>query len=144
MFMLKSEGSLVRQNVLQAASNRKGIIGLLRAAGKFIFGMFTAGTQAPGQLKLIMPFIMGAIAGAIAAALLAKFAKGDDVISSGYGKRTLLMPEGAIALNDKETVLGVPKDSWIDNLETSLDYFEEIEDYTKCQEVQQLISKISG
>ena len=47
-------------------------------------------------------------------------------------------------LNDKETVLGVPKDSWIDNLETSLDYFEEIEDYTKCQEVQQLISKISG
>ena len=105
MFMLKSEGSLVRQNVLQAASNRKGIIGLLRAAGKFIFGMFTAGTQAPGQLKLIMPFIMGAIAGAIAAALLAKFAKGDDVISSGYGKRTLLMPEGAIALNDKDTVI---------------------------------------
>jgi hypothetical protein len=50
-----------------------------------------------------------AIAGAIAAAgLFAYFAtKGDDVISpgQGYGQRTLLMPEGAIALNDKDTVI---------------------------------------
>jgi hypothetical protein len=38
--------------------------------------------------------------------------------------------------------LGVPDDVWIDNLEKSLDYFEEIEDYTKCQEVVQLIKKL--
>ena len=31
--------------------------------------------------------------------------KGDDVVSPGYGKRTLMAPEGAIALNDKDTVI---------------------------------------
>ena len=35
--------------------------------------------------------------------------KGDDVMSpgdgSGYGKRTLMGPEGAIALNNKDTVI---------------------------------------
>ena len=30
---------------------------------------------------------------------------GDDVVSPGYGKRTLFGPEGAIALNDKDTVI---------------------------------------
>ena len=35
-----------------------------------------------------------------------KFLSGDDVMSEGgYGKRTLLSPEGAIKLNDKDTVL---------------------------------------
>ncbi len=29
----------------------------------------------------------------------------NDMISPGYGKRTLLAPEGAIALNDKDTVI---------------------------------------
>ena len=38
--------------------------------------------------------------------------------------------------------LGAPEHIWIDNLEKSLDYFEEIEDYTKCQEVVQLIKKL--
>jgi hypothetical protein len=42
--------------------------------------------------------------------LIAKYATGDDVMSAGkgtpgYGKRTLLAPEGAIALNDKDTVI---------------------------------------
>ncbi len=31
--------------------------------------------------------------------------QGDDVVSPGYGKRTLMGPEGAIALNDKDTVI---------------------------------------
>ena len=35
-----------------------------------------------------------------------KFLSGDDVMSEGgYGKRTLLAPEGAIKLNDKDTVI---------------------------------------
>ncbi len=38
--------------------------------------------------------------------------------------------------------LGVPDDVWTDNLEKSLDYFEEIEDYTRCQEVVELIKKL--
>jgi hypothetical protein len=36
--------------------------------------------------------------------------KGDDIMSEGgYGKRTLLAPEGAIALNDKDTVIAGTK-----------------------------------
>jgi hypothetical protein len=31
--------------------------------------------------------------------------KGNDVVSPGYGKRTLMAPEGAIALNNKDTVI---------------------------------------
>jgi hypothetical protein len=45
-------------------------------------------------------------AGGIVGALGYKFLSGDDVMSEGgYGKRTLLSPEGAIRLNDKDTVL---------------------------------------
>jgi hypothetical protein len=33
----------------------------------------------------------------------------NDMISPGYGKRTLLAPEGAIALNDKDTVIAGTK-----------------------------------
>ena len=47
-----------------------------------------------------------------------------------------------VLTNDFESELGAPKDVWIDNLEKSLDYFEEIEDYTKCQEVVQLLEKL--
>jgi hypothetical protein len=44
--------------------------------------------------------------------------------------------------DDHVAELGAPDDIWIDNLEKSLDYFEEIEDYIKCQEVVQLIKKL--
>ncbi len=47
-------------------------------------------------------------------------------------------------LNDDETILGCPPDVWSDNLEMTLDYFEEIEDYEKCQEVKNLIDKIKS
>ena len=52
----------------------------------------------------------GIAAGAGVAALGYKFMKGNDVMSAGkgkngYGKRTLLAPEGAISLNDKDTVI---------------------------------------
>jgi hypothetical protein len=50
-----------------------------------------------------------ALAGVSAAAVTAlgyKFLAGNDVMSKGgYGKRTLMAPEGAIALNDKDTVI---------------------------------------
>lgn len=52
---------------------------------------------------------IGAIAGiAMAAGLVASLIgmiAGDDVVSPGYGQRTLFGPEGAIALNDKDTVI---------------------------------------
>lgn len=46
----------------------------------------------------------GAI-GTILGLLLGKISSGDDVVSPGYGQRTLFGPEGAIALNDKDTVI---------------------------------------
>ena len=90
---------------LQAASNRKGVFGLLRSAGQFVLGMFSAGTKAPFPANIILPFILGGIAGAIGASLVSKFSKGDDIMSPGYGKRVLSMPEGAIALNNNDTVV---------------------------------------
>ena len=47
-----------------------------------------------------------------------------------------------IQTDTHESEIGAPEDVWIDNLEKSLDYFEEIEDYTKCQEVVQLLKKL--
>lgn len=58
---------------------------------------------------------IGAVAlmAALAYSMLAKGKKGNDVLSpgdnSGYGKRTLFGPEGAIQLNDKDTVLAGTK-----------------------------------
>jgi hypothetical protein len=47
-----------------------------------------------------------AAAGAVAAGIYALTKKGDDIFSEGgYGKRTLLAPEGAIRLNDNDTVI---------------------------------------
>jgi hypothetical protein len=39
------------------------------------------------------------------AALSGLISKADDMVSPGYGKRTLLSPEGAIKLNDNDTVI---------------------------------------
>jgi len=52
----------------------------------------------------IAGWALGLAAAGTVAALGAKFL-GDDVMSPGYGKRTLFGPEGAIALNDKDTVI---------------------------------------
>jgi hypothetical protein len=57
---------------------------------------------------LAAPIAGAAAAAAVAAAGfgLLNSRKGDDVLSEGgYGKRTLLSPEGAIKLNDKDTVI---------------------------------------
>lgn len=49
---------------------------------------------------------LAALAGSAALGVAYSFTKGDDVMSEGgYGKRTLLTPEGTIKLNDKDTVI---------------------------------------
>jgi hypothetical protein len=79
-------------------------------------GMITIATAAMSALKSAVSGIgafLGPLAvpiGIAAAASVAKlgydFLKGNDIMSeSGYGKRTLLAPEGAIRLNDKDTVI---------------------------------------
>ena len=45
-------------------------------------------------------------------------------------------------MNDEETILSVPKDCWKENLENTLQYFIDIEDYEKCKEVKQLMDKV--
>jgi len=66
-----------------------------------------------GIVKFLGPFgipvAIAATAGLVGAAT-AIFSKGNDIFSpgdgtSGYGKRTLFGPEGAIALNNKDTVI---------------------------------------
>ena len=54
-----------------------------------------------------------------------------------YAHETNFNDEITIAfLNDEDTILGCPPDAWIDNLQMSLEYFIEVEDYGKCQEVK--------
>lgn len=60
-----------------------------------------------------IPIVGPAIGLAMAASIMAlgaKYMTGNDVMSpGGYGKRTLMGPEGAIALNDKDTVIAGTK-----------------------------------
>lgn len=59
--------------------------------------------QSLGGLPVIGPVLAGAaIAGGIAM-LNSKTA--DDMVQPGYGKRTILSPEGSIALNDNDTIV---------------------------------------
>ena len=66
-----------------------------------------------------------------------------------YGiKEALRIKEDYIVIayletEDHQAELGAPSDIWTDNLRKSLDYFEEIEDYTRCQEVVELIKKLN-
>ena len=71
-----------------------------------------AGNVASSIAKI--PFVGGFLAGAAAAAIIAllmnQLKKGNDIMSPGsntpgYGSRTLFGPEGAIALNNKDTVI---------------------------------------
>ena len=96
--------------VQQGISNKRGVFGLFRQGAQAILGGIKAGTQAPFPANIVLPFILGGLIGAIVAGLIAKFSKGDDIFSgprggSGYGSRMLLAPEGAFALNNKDTVI---------------------------------------
>jgi hypothetical protein len=103
------------------AIQKTGLVAInaLKAAGSIITkreALFSIAGAAMGALKaavsgigsLLGPFAIpiGLAAAAGVAALGYNLLKGDDVVSEGgYGKRTLLSPEGAIRLNDKDTVL---------------------------------------
>ena len=111
--------------MLQSTKVIYGITGLLAGiyAGKLVGGIVqtigkivamtaantanaaaaTAGATAV-SFGAILPVILGAVGAVIG--LIASFTA-DDMMSAppGYGKRTLLGPEGAIQLNDKDTVI---------------------------------------
>lgn len=74
-------------------------------------GIMAAGaisTTAALTMGIGVPLILaavGAMMGAFTSNKEQATKKGNDVISPGYGKRTLMTQEGSIALNDKDTVI---------------------------------------
>lgn len=74
-------------------------------------GLANASTGIMGSLAKVpfglgIPLALGAIAGLAALVYSFTSKKGDDVVSEGgYGNRTLLGPEGAIKLNNNDTVI---------------------------------------
>ena len=79
---------------------------MIGAVAEIFKGSFMAG---PFGLPLAIAGV-AALGGAIASISSAASTKGNDVISpapggSGYGKRTLFGPEGAIKLNDNDTIV---------------------------------------
>ena len=75
-------------------------VGLRTSIGDAVMSAYASAAKIP-----VIGWILGATAAAAAMALGYKFLKGNDVMSQGYGKRTLMAPEGAIQLNDKDTVI---------------------------------------
>jgi hypothetical protein len=103
------KAAIFTQNVLEKAGLAIKQIALLlttKEAWKSIAGAAMSAFESAAKI----PFIGWALGGAAAAGAIvlgaSLMSKGDDVMSEGgYGKRTLLAPEGAIKLNDKDTVI---------------------------------------
>jgi hypothetical protein len=92
--------------------------------------IFTIASAAMASLKAAISGIgsllgplaipLGLAAAAGVAALGYNLLKGDDIMSEGgYGKRTLLAPEGAIKLNDKDTIIAGTNLGGGENISTS-------------------------
>lgn len=80
--------------------------GLATLAGSIIGGALGSFIPIPG-----VGTMLGATAGSWAANWLVDKVFADDVVSKpGYGKRTLLTPSGAIALNDKDNIIAYADD----------------------------------
>ena len=99
----------VQERLAGAAEKLAGILEFSAIAVGVFLGALTGFFLSGGPLNPAAPLIAieaGLGGGLAMAAALGKFSKGDDILSEGgYGKRTLLAPEGAIKLNDKDTVI---------------------------------------
>ncbi len=114
-------------SLLSNATVFKGIIAAIAGifTGKMAAGMVStivkmgtmltistakAATETTAATALTLGGAVPIILGGLAAVGAAIAMYGDDVMSKpGYGKRTLMGPEGAIALNDKDTVIAGTK-----------------------------------
>jgi hypothetical protein len=76
-----------------------------REAGQSLASAALEAIKSVVQTPIIGPLLAAAAAAGVYALGKSYLTKGDDVVSPGYGKRTLMAPEGAIALNDKDTVI---------------------------------------
>jgi hypothetical protein len=68
-----------------------------------IAGIYTSLSQIPFGIGLAAA--TGVAGGLLALISSAKSQTADDMIQPGYGKRTILSPEGAIKLNDNDTII---------------------------------------
>ena len=95
------------RNALETGYNAIKKIGSAIAKSELILNIGKAAMGAISSLSSIpiVGWALGLAAAGTIAALGYKYMKGNDVMSPGYGKRTLMGPEGAIALNDKDTVI---------------------------------------
>jgi hypothetical protein len=92
--------------LLQKASNLLGKKGLLSSIGSAVMNAVSSIFKSPAGFLGPFAIPIALAAGGVVGAMGYKFLTGDDVMSEGgYGKRTLLSPEGAIKLNDKDTVI---------------------------------------
>ena len=48
-----------------------------------------------------------------------------------------------VAFLNHDSIMAIPKDLWLENLENTLQYFISTEEYEKCSEVKQLVDKLS-
>ena len=91
---------------IQAKRNLLESKGLVKTVGTAIFSAISSFSKIPFGVGVGL----GLVAAAGITAMAAKYLKGNDIFSpgsnsSGYGSRTLFGPEGAIALNNKDTVI---------------------------------------
>jgi hypothetical protein len=95
------------RNILEAGYNAIKKIGSAIAKSELMLNIGKAAMGAISSLSSIpiVGWALGLAAAGTIAALGYKYMKGDDMVSPGYGKRTLMGPEGAIALNNKDTVI---------------------------------------
>ena len=83
---------------------------LLASVGEMVVSGVTAAFKMPPPAGFILGAAALAGTAAIGMGIYNKFSKGNDIMSpgnntSGYGERTLFGPEGAIQLNNKDTVI---------------------------------------
>ena len=81
-----------------------------QAAGKSMLGAVASIFSGQGKLPIVGAIIAATMVGALFAAAAKASSFGNDVFSpgsgkSGYGSRTLMGPEGAIQLNNKDSVI---------------------------------------
>jgi hypothetical protein len=94
-------------NAAKAIGNTIASVGRALSKSDLLLNIGKAAMGAISSLASI-PIVGWALGLAASAAIITlgyKFMKGNDVVSGGYGKRTLLAPEGAISLNDRDTVI---------------------------------------
>ena len=100
------KGFKISQLALEYA-NKAGIIGTIGALTVQLgiqLGLLSASMATNAAMTFGIGVVV-AVAAALAGIAAIKATMANDMVSPGYGKRTLTGPEGTIALNDKDTVI---------------------------------------